>query len=133
MAGESPVASLCLLEVEVLLSPALAGLLARLGARVWQLYAKLAGQVQGRLDWLVEAARRGPHVRYVAAETAGKTMYVAIVDVHARVIVLVFRRYTMSLAAVVMLDKPAEGHLFSQGLEDVHTGALLPYEVRCFG
>ena len=60
-------------------------------------------------------------------------MYVVIVDVHARVIVPVFRRHTMSLAAVATLDKPADGHLFSEGLEHVHTGAPLPYEARRIG
>jgi hypothetical protein len=133
MAGQSPVASLRLLKVEVLLIPALAGLLARLGARLWQLYAKLAGQVQGRFDWSVEATHRGPHVRDVAVKSAGKTMNVVIVDVYARVIVPVFRRYTMSFAAAARLDKMANSHLFSEGLEDIHTGALLPNELRRFG
>jgi hypothetical protein len=127
------VASLCLLKVEVLLIPALAGLLGRLGARLWQLYVKLAGQVQGRFDWSVEATHRGPHVRDVAVKSAGKTMNVVLIDVHARVIVLVLRRHTTSLAAVTKLDKPADGHLFSQCLKNVHTGALLSHEVRRFG
>jgi hypothetical protein len=39
----------------------------------------------------------------------------------------------MSLAAAAMLDKLADGHLFSQGLEHVHTGAPLPIEVRRSG
>jgi hypothetical protein len=60
-------------------------------------------------------------------------MNVVIVDVHARVIVLMSRRHTMSLAAAAKVDKPADGHLFSEGLEDAHTGALLPYEDRRFG
>jgi len=39
----------------------------------------------------------------------------------------------MSLAAAAGLDESADGHLFSQRLEDVHTGAFPPYEVRRFG
>jgi hypothetical protein len=39
----------------------------------------------------------------------------------------------MSFAAAARLDKMANSHLFSEGLEDIHTGALLPNEVRRFG
>jgi hypothetical protein len=133
MAGESPMTSLCLLKIEILLIPALAGLLACLGVNLRQLYAELAGQIQGRLEWFVEAAHRCPQVGYVAVKSAGETMNVVIVDVHARVIVLVPRRHTMSLATAAGLDESADGHLFSEGLEDVHTGTLPPYEVRRFG
>jgi hypothetical protein len=45
MAGESPVASFCLLKIEIFLIPALAGLLARLGVHLRQLYAELPGQI----------------------------------------------------------------------------------------
>jgi len=39
----------------------------------------------------------------------------------------------MNLAAVARLDKSADGYLFSQRLEDIHTGAFPPYEARRFG
>ena len=60
-------------------------------------------------------------------------MNVVIVDVHAGIIVLVSRRHTMSLAAAAGLDESADDHLFSQRLENVHTGAFPQYEVRRFG
>ena len=60
-------------------------------------------------------------------------MYVIVVHVHARLIVLVPGRHTMSLAAVTRLNESVDGHLFSQRLEDVHAGTFPPYEARRFG
>jgi len=101
MAGESPVASLCLLKIEVLLIPALAGPLARLGARLWQLYAELSCQIQGRLECFVEAEHGGPHVRDVAVETAAEAASVVVVEVHGWVFVLMAGGHAADLAGAV--------------------------------
>ena len=60
MVGKSHVASLCLLKIEVLLSPALPGPLAYLRAYRRQLDAELPGQIQRRLYGPVEPALRRP-------------------------------------------------------------------------
>jgi hypothetical protein len=101
MAGKSPVASHCLLKIEVFLIPALAGLLARLGVCLWQLYAELPGQIQSRLDWSVEAAHGGPQVRDVAAEVAGETIYVIAEEMHGWGFVLVVGGHAAGLARAV--------------------------------
>jgi hypothetical protein len=101
MAGESPVAGLSLLKIEVLLIPALAGLLARLGARLWQLDAELPGQIQGCLDWFVEAAHGGPHVGDVAVEAASEAVSVIVVKMHRWIFVSMVGGYATGLAGAV--------------------------------
>jgi hypothetical protein len=101
MARERPVASLSLLKIEILLVPALVGLLGRLGARLRKLYAELPGQIQGRLDWFVEAAHGGPHVRDVAVEAASEAVSVIVVEVHGWVIVMVVGGRAAGLAGAV--------------------------------
>src|SRR5215211_3436313 len=68
--------------------------------------AELFGEVHCRLEEVVEATHRGPHVGHVAMEATRKTMNVVVVDVHTRVVVWVSRCHTLDLVALSGLHKP---------------------------
>jgi hypothetical protein len=76
----------CLRQLQVahLRLPTLLGLLRSLGAHLRYLDVELPGEIQRRLDRLVDPLLRSPNIDHVGVEPAAEAVDMIIVDVHRR-------------------------------------------------
>src|SRR5215218_2371381 len=123
MPVQGPVTRPSLLEVAILLLPALQRLPPSLRAHVWQIDTVLSSQIVCGFERTIKALHGSPYVHHVAVEAAGEAVHVVAVEVHGGIGVLVIRRDATSLAASDLGTPPDDilhRHLFPECLEDAH-------------